>query len=293
MTEIHQRHIRFTHIYATFIIAVMALLTAGCHSSRSGVVTGGDYNIADSEPLSKKTLDELFVNLENSYSEWDGVKMPVTLNLISPKNMSIGGTLTMERDRSVHLSFRFFGMEVASVMVTSDSIYAAYKVEKIYFAESISDLLGGFPATVGNVQDLLLGRPFMLGENSISRGLCQLSGTGAAWTISPDRNPMGMSYDFTIDTPTGNVELLTVNLPSRQPIVADYSDFAISETGPMAGVTAISAKSGNTRFAAEITLNPRKAEWGKGLGKTWSVPKGYRRVLAADILKKLKVGSAN
>lgn len=293
MTDRHQTRIRASHLFAALFAAIMTLLTASCHSSRSGVVSGGDYSPSAAEPLGKKALDELFTRLESSYGEWDGVKMPVTLNLISPKSMSIGGTLTMERDRSVHLSFRFFGMEVASMMVTEDSIFAVYKVEKIYFAESIRDLLGGFPATVGNVQDLLLGRPFILGENTLSRSLCRLDGNGATWTISPERSPAGMSYDFTVDTPTGNLELLTVNIPSRSPIVADYSDFALSDTGPMAGMTSLSAKSGNTRFAAEITLNPRKAEWGKGLGKTWSAPKGYRRVIAADILKKLKGPAGN
>lgn len=287
MTNILKKQLTLRNIYAILLITVLSFLTVGCHSSRSGVVSGGDYQGSSAEALSKQTLKELFTNLEAGYGEWESVKMPVTLNLISPKSMSIGGTLTMERDKSIHLSFRFIGMEVASMMVTEDSIYALYKLEKLYFAESISDLLGGFPATVGNVQDLLLGRPFMLGENRISLSQCTLSGNGATWTIAPDRNPMGMSYDFTVDTPTGNVELLTVNLPSRSPIIADYSDFASSATGPMAGMTAISAKKGNTRIAAEISLNARKAEWGKGLGKTWSAPRGYKRVLAADILKKL------
>ena len=193
----------------------------------------------------------------------------------------------MERNRSIHMSFRFLGMEVASLMVTEDSIYAAYKLERIYFAESIRDLMGGFPATVGNVQDMILGRPFVLGENNVALSQCTLAGNGATWTITPDRSPMGMKYDFTIDTPTGNVELLTVNLPARSPITADYSDFDTSCTGPMAGNTSISAKTSKTTFTGEITLNPRKADWGKGYGKSWTVPKGYARVHAEDIIKKL------
>lgn len=287
MTNIRFNLIRKSNLLAILLISAIPFLTIGCHSSRQGTVTGGDYGSSSAELLSKQTLTELFNNLEGSYSQWESVKMPVNLNLVSPKSMSISGTLTMERDKALNLSLRFLGMEVAAVTVTQDSIYAVYKLEKLYFAESISDLLGGFPATVGNVQDLLLGRPFMLGENSLSLSRCSLSGNGATWTITPDRYPAGMSYDFTVDTPTGNVELLTVNLPSRTPITADYSDFAVSATGPLAGMTAISARSGNTRFAAEITLNTRKAEWGNSTVKAWTAPKGYKRALAADILKKL------
>lgn len=274
-------------ICVALLIAMLSVMTTGCHSSRTGVVSGGGYEHNSAEALSQGVLKELFNSLENGYSEWESMKMPVTLSLRSPKNMSIGGTLSMERNHSIHMSFRFLGMEVASLMVTEDSIYAAYKLEKIYFAESIRDLMGGFPATVGNVQDMILGRPFVLGENNVALSQCTLSGNGATWTITPDRSPMGMKYDFTIDTPTGNVELLTVNLPARSPITADYSDFDTSETGPMAGNTSISAKTSKTTFTGEITLNPRKADWGKGYGKSWTVPKGYTRVHAEDIIKKL------
>ena len=237
-------------ICVALLTAVLSVMTTGCHSSRTGVVSGGGYEFNSAKSLSQGELKELFNSLENSYTEWESMKMPVTLSLRSPKNVSIGGTLSMERNRSIHMSFRFLGMEVASLMVTEDSIYAAYKLERIYFAESIRDLMGGFPATVGNVQDMILGRPFVLGENNVALSQCTLAGNGATWTITPDRSPMSMK-------------------------------------GPMAGNTSISAKTSKTTFTGEITLNPRKADWGKGYGKSWTVPKGYARVHAEDIIKKL------
>ncbi|MCM1077541.1 MAG: DUF4292 domain-containing protein [Bacteroides sp.] len=272
-----------------FLSIIITLLTSlpSCRSSRSGTVTGIGYEREPSQPLSQKELKELFGLLESSYQPWESVKMPVTLNLNSPKSVSISGTLSMQRDRSIHMSFRFFGMEVATLMVTDDSIFASYKLERIYFAESIRDLLGGFPATVGNVQDLLLGRPFIIGEETPTLSRCSLDGNGTTWTITPDFSPAGIGYGFTVDTPTGNVELLTVNLPSRAPITAAYSDFAVTATGPMAGTSFISARGSSAKFEGEIDLNPRKAEWGQGFGKEWTVPKGYTRVRAEEIMKKL------
>lgn len=287
MTITATSRISRSRLFAAALIAALTILTTACHSSRSGAVSGGGYEFDSAKALTQNELKDLFNRLEGGYSEWESMKMPITLSLRSPKNVSIGGTLSMERDRSIHMSFRFFGMEVASLMVTEDSIYAAYKLEKIYFAESIRDLMGGFPATVGNVQDLILGRPFVLGENTVSLSQCRLEGNGTTWTIAPGRSPMGMSYDFTIDTPTGNVELLTVNLPARSPIIADYSDFDTSDTGRMAGCTTISAKTSKANITGEIALNPRKAEWGKGYGKSWTVPRGYTRVRAEEIMKKL------
>lgn len=266
---------------------VLSILVSGCHSSRSGITSGTGYETGSATALTQTELTDLFNSLEGSYGEWQTVKMPVTLNLNSPKSFNIGGTLTMERERSVHISFRFFGMEVASLMVTQDSIFATYKLDRIYFAESIRDLMGGFPATVGNLQDLMLGRPFVLGDGAPTLSRCRLSGNGASWTITPDFAPMGMSYDFTVDTPTGNVEKLTVNLPSRNPITAAYSDFSTSATGPLAGSTAIATRTSAAKLEGEIVLNPKKAEWNKDAGKSWSVPKGYTRVRAEEILKKL------
>lgn len=273
---------------ALVMALLLPLLNVSCRSAKPAGPSTGTYQPSSAAVLSNRELKDLFGKLEGSYLGWEEMRVPVTLSLKSPKRFNIGGTLTMVRDRSINLSLRFFGMEVAAMTVTQDSVFALYKLDKIYFAESIRDLLGGFPATVGNVQDMLLGRPFVIGENSLSLSDCKLEGTAATWSITPSRSPAGMSYDFTVDTPTGCVELLTVNLPARAPITAEYSEFANSSTGPLAGTTLISAPTSRGTFSGELELNPRKAEWGRGYARDWSVPRGYTRVKAADILAKLK-----
>ena len=273
------------------IIFFASILSVACHSGRSASQGGSNssaYVGGDAaKALGSSQLKDMLGRLEASYGIWENVKVPVTLKLKSPKKLSVGGTLTMQRDRSIHLSLRVLGMEMASLMVTQDSIYAVYKLDRLYFAESISDLLGGFPATVGNVQNLLLGRALALGDKTLTDVKCSLSGNGLKWTITPAQNPRGISYDFTVDTPSGNVEQLTVNLPSRKPIEARYSDFTVAATGPIAATTELTASTSKNNFSAEISLNSRLAEWGKGDMKTWTVPKGYTRVKAADIMKML------
>ena len=279
MTHQNRRRLPRLQTLGLLLITLTALLASSCRSGRNAAGSNtGDYSQNTGKTLSQSQLKTMLNSLSDSYGSWSDVKIPLTLRLKSPKKISIGGTLTMQRDRSVHLSLRFLGMEVASLMVTQDSIFALYKLERLYFAESISDLLGGFPATVGNVQDLLLGRAFILGDTP-------LAGTPENWTITPSGSPSGMSYAFTLSTPTGNLESLTVTPATRKPLTAEYTDFATGPVGPFAATTLLTAAGGKTTLSAQLELNARRAEWNTGATKNWSTPKGYTRIKAADILK--------
>lgn len=291
MTILNHRFANAGRLTACIILLtiVMSIVTTSCRSSHSTGSTGSDYADTTSvaQTLTQNRLKELFGQLESGYTEWTDVKIPVTLTLNSPKSFSINGTLSMERNRSIHLSFRFFGMEVASLMVTTDSVYAVYKMDRIYLAESLGDFLGGFPATVGNVQDLLLGRPFVLGEDSARLSQCRLAGDGSKWVISPKHSPSGIGYDFTVDTPTGSIESLTVTLPSRRPVSVRYFGVETTASGAMASLASVTIESSKSALEGEISLSPRKSVWDKGNAKTWSVPRGYKRVRLAEILEKM------
>ncbi|WP_303041674.1 DUF4292 domain-containing protein, partial [Duncaniella muris] len=192
MTHQNRRRLPRLQTLGLLLITLTALLASSCRSGRNAAGSNtGDYSQNTGKTLSQSQLKTMLNSLSDSYGTWSDVKIPLTLRLKSPKKISIGGTLTMQRDRSVHLSLRFLGMEVASLMVTQDSIFALYKLERLYFAESISDLLGGFPATVGNVQDLLLGRAFILGDTPLAPSRCTLAGTPENWTITPSGTPSG------------------------------------------------------------------------------------------------------
>lgn len=270
----------------TAIVIITFLILASCRSSKpSG---GGEQYVPSAvKPLDREELGNLFSSLEKSYGMWKSVKVPVSLKLQQPKKFSISGVLTMERDCGIHLSLRVLGMEMASLTVTGDSLYAVYKLERLYFAESVSDLLGGFPATVGNVQDLILGRAFVLGSSVLDGSSCKLAGNSGQWTITPTKASKGVGYSFTVDATAGNVESLTVEIPARRPISAHYSDFAKTEAGPVAGTTEIAASTSKSRFTGELTVNTRRAEWNGATVKKWSVPKGYTRVKTSDVMRML------
>lgn len=261
------------------------LVLASCGSGKQAVTTPG-YEITDPNAgLDKKELKALFSSLKGSYGEWNDVKLPVKMKLRSPKSFNIGGNMTMVKDESIHLSLRVFGMEVASLMVTTDSIYALYKMDKIYFAEDIAGFLGNFPATVGDLQNLLMGRAFQLGNSSLDASRCSLAGTQSEWMITPAAAPRGITYEFAVAMPDNRVRTMSVNLPGRKPIVATYSDFETTPAGAVAGTTQVEAASSKTKLDAVLEFNFDRAEWNAGGVKKWSTPKGYRRVTKAQVMK--------
>ena len=63
------------------------------------------------------------------------------------------------------------GFEVARVWLTPDSVVAASRPKKVYLAESLSKLTSGLPINLDNLQDMLMGRPFIPGGSTVTRRL--------------------------------------------------------------------------------------------------------------------------
>ena len=268
-------------------VALLTLALGACSTSRKSEGISYDNTPGSASPLSQKELQSALSKLESSYKDWKTVKTSVNLNMSKPAKAGLSGVLTMERDRYVHLSIRFLGMEVASVMATTDSIYATYKLDRLYLAESLEDLTSGMPVTVGNLQDLILGHVFSPGGGRIDSSRFKIEGNSALLTLSPKDLPANIDCNFIINTPGNFLQGIIVNIPKKNPVTADYSDFISTPAGHCAKSVELSASTSQTKVQALVSLSLNKAEWGKAQNKTWSQPKGYKRVKAEDILKML------
>ena len=182
------------------LIALATTLTLAVQSCRSGKssVGGAASEASVTGALTVKDARRQLAHTIESYDRWQTVKMPVTIRLREPKSLSISGTATMERDRSLTISLRFFGMEVGSLSVASDSITVINRIDKAYFKDDLAALLDGFPATVGNLQDLLLGRVFVLGaiNPKASDFDVALSGAPDLWTASDELRDYDLKYSY-------------------------------------------------------------------------------------------------
>ncbi|MDE6490556.1 MAG: DUF4292 domain-containing protein [Muribaculaceae bacterium] len=88
---------------------------------------------------------------------WTTFSAPVKIQLESPKKFSISGRATLVRDQSIYISLRMLGMEVGTVYVTPDSVFATEKLHRYILRESLTKVLDGRDIPFAELQDLLIG----------------------------------------------------------------------------------------------------------------------------------------
>lgn len=231
-------------------ITSLIFLMASCGSSRKGTSVTGQYPEGGGGSTSS-----------SRGIEWTDLTVPVSVNISQPASLRVSGVMTMVNGRDVHISLRMLGFEVGAAYITSDSLYAYAKLQRVYVAESISRVLGGIDATVSDVQSLLIGAPVSLPA---------LSGN--------------TTVEMTTSEQTGQPLSITVNHPSGRTGTVNYTPL---EGTPFASTVAISATTGSKRVAATLTYDWNRAQADTGASKAFSIPKGYRRIDATSLLKKL------
>ncbi len=272
-------------LFLTVIIAA-ALSLGSCSSSRQ---TGKTLPPTDRETPDDARQKARQLADAAAAEKWQTLTMPVSVKVKDSSLPKVSGTMTMVRDKRIRISMRFLGMEVGALDVTGDSVFGYVKLNRIYVAESIPDLLGGFPAGVGNVQSMLLGRLFTLGsDNPDIKSARIAAGTDGGYTITPSKAGGKLDYNFEVSLPGNIVKALTLSYKTHQAVVP-YSDFSSTATGTDRPADIdINAMVKGRGLGAEITLNYNRLVIDDSADlKPFVIPQGYRRVAASSLLKSL------
>lgn len=262
-------------LYAMSVI-VLTLLLSGCKSSQQTAKPVGPDGQVTTSGLSSR-LNEV----TSSMHSWKSVKMPMNLKLESPVKASLGGTVVMQRDRGISMSLRFMGLvEVGTLTVTDDSITVIDKYHKMYLTESVSGLLDGFDFTVNNLQDILLGRPFVAGRDGFTASSDLTLGklTADTWSVTPPPFDSRWDYSFVFDT-FNLLKELVVSTSGRPKAVISYEGLeSQTPAGPVAGKMAINVP-GKRPVKISVSWKTGRAQWDNSQVDMPSVPEGYRRIL--------------
>ena len=264
---------------------VLMMIATGCKSSKSTTAT--TYPIHIQQGDSANVLVSNFNQVITDYKDWNDVVVPIKLSLIEPKQLSVGGRVTMQKDQSIYISIRVLGFEAANVYVNNDSIYASYKLDKIYIAEDLRKVLGSFPATISDLQSMLIGRAFVLGKGAIDMSMHSdflLSIDNDYWQITP--NSIGdIGYKFLYKCIDNAITTLEVDVAKENLANCIYGSSVSTPIGNVPNSATISTQVKNIPLCAKIAWELNNAKWNSGATHKWKTPKGYRRIDVANLLK--------
>ncbi|MBD5248094.1 MAG: DUF4292 domain-containing protein [Barnesiella sp.] len=270
-------------VLAVAAAAVMTLTLTGCRSSRT-VASG-------SKPVAEMTLDEKVVDVAAHNLPWTQLNMPVKVAVKSPQKLSVSGRIYMRRDRDIYITLRVLGMEVANLYIDSDSVFAADKIHKYYIAEPIRDIFAGATLTIGDIQDALLGRPFInnAGEFTVDniRDVTAALLPDESWSLTPRSLINGrIGYSFEFDGNDNSLKALSIDVNGKQ-YGCTYADPATLDGSRFMQQLTIKTNAGKTAVDATLTYDLGKANPEIPASATWRTPKNYKRISPRSLLKAL------
>jgi hypothetical protein len=210
--------------------------------------------------------------------------------------MSVSARAVMKRNRWISLSMRMFGFEVASAWIDNDSVHVVDRYHKNYLSESTAKAFGAVGLKVSDLQDMLLGRGFMLGSDggtfttAMSDKLL-LQPTDNTLVIRPAASANNTAaddfeYGFILSPDYNRVAAMSVIAGSSEAVVSYGEWISTTNSGDFAGEVDVTV-SANLSAAATFTWSFSSAKWNTGVTKAWETPSGYTRLEAAKLLKAL------
>ena len=266
------------------ILIILAAMMTACgtfkkatnktHTTRTNTTTPqGDYT----DPY-----DAVIATL----GDWQTLQTGGNIKLNASNSFSSSIQMRMVRDQAIFISLRpILGIEVGRLLITADSLYAVDKVHKRYIAEKVSILTSGIPLTVSDVQDIFLGRPFIIGKGTMNEGVkagITVTREGNMVLLTPSEQYKGYGYTFTFDKNNRITSLDIVPVSSgTAAFQVKYSDVKGTTAGNIAHGINANATVDNKKMALSLTY--KDIDWNGNVKIDRSIPGGYSRMSARDL----------
>lgn len=273
------------------LLAVVLVFTLLACGSQKKVTNANASSAAASGPVLSSNTDiaRRLETIVESYGSWEKLRVPVTVELNAPKSVTISGTAFMERGKSIMIMLKYFGFEIGSLYLTNDTVMVIDKVHKSYARENVRKFLGGFDVNISNIQDLLLGRVFVVGKNSLTVG--DLAGADTElvspqqWIMIPKKKSSAIEYGFTF-MPADILRALICQTADNPPVTCTYEPAVSTPAGPMSPEVKVTYQKGKTSVDAALQWNLSKAKWNGDVElRIPSVGKDYKVISTDDISK--------
>ena len=218
--------------------------------------------------------------------DWQTLQTGGNIKLNAGSSFSSSIQMRMVRDQAIFISLRpILGIEVGRLLITADSLYAVDKVHKRYIAEKVSILTSGIPLTVSDVQDIFLGRPFIIGKGTMNESVkagTTVTREGNMVLLTPGEQYKGYGYTFTFNKNNRITSLDIVPVSgATAAFQVKFSDVRGTTAGNIAHGINANATVDNKKMALSLTY--KDIDWNGNIKIDRSIPSGYSRMSARDL----------
>ena len=260
----------------SFILITSFLLVA-CGSKKNVVTDNPSVNTGSTTVEMMKMAEKS--KIANSYGSWNTLQTSGNISLGGSKSLSSAMTMKMVRGKSIYISVRPFGvMEVA-------------KVHKRYLCENVKLITNGIPADVSTVQDIFLGRAFILGKGTYNNSLssdCGLEEKDDKIVLYPPKRKEGdFDYEFVFDKAykilSASVSPIDSGGNDNYTVVYDKVKKTVAGNVPQS----LKMRTVISGSPAKLSLEYKDFKWNEDVKIDTSLPKNYDRMKGSSLLNLL------
>lgn len=266
---------------AHLTLAAALLLLAGCKTTKTANVDPTTGTItAPVTPVQHAAA------IASNFKDWTTMQCGGNIKLGGSNGMSSSINVRMERGKSIAISLRpMLGIEVGRLVFSGDSVIVVDKLHKQYIAEDVSLITNGLPATLEALQDIFLGRAFVLGEGTYSTALeakVQLEQAEDRCVLRPTQEVKGFGYEFAFDK-NDDIVSLTATLASDkgQTYGVSYSDVKSTAAGKIAHALGIDTAIKGRQL--KLDLEYGNITWNQEVKIDTTIPKNYKKADIASV----------
>ena len=269
------------HLY--FILIATAAVLASCGTVKNAGNTAPTAQTTTQPATPASAWNSIMGNIGDWTALQTGGNMKLTAD---SRSFSSGVQVRMLRDQAVFISIRpLLGIEVGKIIITADSVYALDKVHKRYIAEKVSLLTSGIPVTVSTVQDIFLGRPFIIGKGTLcnddKQAVTESSKDGKT-VIAPNEHYKGYGYSFSFDKTNSLVSLnIVADGSANAAYQVNYGDVKKTAAGNIAHDIKAAGTFEKKKFS--LALDYKNIDWNGNVKIDRSIPDNYKRMSAKDL----------
>ena len=277
----------------TPIILLTCLMLAACGSKKPVVTTTTTttQGITSTQPEEQDPLEPYKSLIGNTFGSWKSLEASGSISIGGAKSLSSSMVMKMERNRSIFISVRPMGiMEVAKLVITGDTLIVVDKIHKRYLCENVKLITSGIPANVSTVQDIFLGRAFLLGTGTYNSSLTtafSLKERGNKMVLQPVEGEKDFDYEFVFDKA---LKILAATVKPKdggknESYSVTYSNVKKTVAGNVPHDLNVATVISGSKV--KLGLEYKNMKWNEEVKIDTSLPKNYERMRGSSLLNLL------